>query len=90
MPWSTDSLALLDAGDALADGDDVSNYLVAWDPRPGVAQEALPEELISVADTTGQSLDEDLAWAGQLQVDVLENQLGSLVIKDRGSKGLGK
>lgn len=90
MPWSTDPLALLDAGDPLADGDDVSDYLVAWDPRPGVAQEALPEELISVTDTAGQCLDEDLAGAGQLQVDVLQNQFGSLVIKDRGSKSLGK
>lgn len=90
MPWSADSLALLDAGDTLADRDDVSDYLVAWDPRPGVAQEALPEELIGVADTAGQCLDEDLARAGQLQVDVLKNQLGSLVIEDRGSEGLGK
>lgn len=90
MPWSTDSLALLDTGDTLADGDDVSDYLVPWDPRPGVAQEALPEELISVANTTGQSLDEDLAGSGELQVDVLQNQLGSLVIEDRGSKCLGK
>lgn len=90
MPRSTDSFALLDAGNSLADGDDVSDHLVAGDPGPGVAQEALPEELISVADTTGQCLDEDLARAGQLEVDVLQNQLGSLVVKDSGSIGLGK
>lgn len=90
MPRATDPLALLDAGDSLADGDYVPDHLVPWDSRPRVGQEALPEELIGMADATGQSLDEDLAGAGQLEVDVLQDQLGPLVIEDSGSKGLGK
>lgn len=90
MPRSTNPLTLLDTGDSLANSNYVSDHLMTGDSRPGVSQESLSEELISVADTAGQCLDEDLAGSGQLEVDVLQNQLGSLVIKDSGSKGLGK
>jgi hypothetical protein len=54
VPRSTNSLAFLDAGDTLADSDDISDHLMAGNPREDVAQEALPEELIGVADAAGQ------------------------------------
>lgn len=72
MPWPANTLADLESRHALADGDDITDYLVARDARVHVAEVALLHGRVGVTHATGEHLDEDLALTRRLQVEVLE------------------
>lgn len=89
VPGAADALAGAKGLDAVADGHNVADNLVARGAGEDVAHLTGGNGNVGEADTAGEDLDEDLAGGGLLHLDVLELKVGALFADDDGLVSLG-
>ena len=89
MPSSTHTITNFPFLLLRPDSNDIANDFMARDQRKDIAEHALTNDFVAVADTAGDDFDEDLALFGFVDWDVFEGKRLACFFGDEGFAGAG-